>query len=87
MGVTWWGAAKDVILKGIEASNESGIKEEHESEDPPLQRLEREPNAETRSSQRLEAEKAGTALKGRRSLNIGNDSRESYRLSIAMFVY
>ena len=80
------GCAKDVILKEIVASNESGIGEERGSEDPPLQKLRRELNSETRSAQRAE-EKAGTDMRGRRGLNIGDGSRDSYRLSITMFVY
>jgi hypothetical protein len=87
MGVSWWRYAKDVILKGIVASNESGIGEERGSEDPPLQKLRRELNAETQSAQRSEEEKTGTDMRGRRGLNMGNGSRDSYRLSIATLVY
>jgi len=87
MGVRWWGCAKNVILKGIEASNEPGIGEEHGSEDPPLQKLERELNAETQSAQSSEEEMAGVEVSGRRDQNIRNGSRDSYRLSIATFVY
>jgi hypothetical protein len=87
MGVRWWGSAKDVILKGIVGSDELGSGEEHGSEDPPLQKLERGLNTETQSTQRSGEEKVGTGMRGRRGLNIGNGSRCSYRLSIATFVY
>jgi hypothetical protein len=73
-----------VILKGIEASNESGIGEEQGSEDPPLQELGRGPNAETQSA---EEEKAGADVAGQLSLTTGNGSRCIYRLSIVTLVY
>jgi hypothetical protein len=57
------------------------------SEDPPLQKPKRELNTETQSAQRSEEEKAGTDMRGRRGPNMGNGSRGSYRLSIALFVY
>jgi hypothetical protein len=83
-----------MILKEIVASSESGIGEKHASEDPPLQKLRRELNAETprpdrgrRRTQWAEEGKAGTEMRGRCGLNIGNVSRDSYRLSIDLFVY
>jgi hypothetical protein len=87
MGLSGRGSVKDVILKGIVASNESGVGEEHGSEDPPLQKLGKELNAETQSAQRSGEEKTGVDIAGRRGSNMGNGSRDSYLLSIATFVY
>jgi hypothetical protein len=74
MGIRWRGCAKNLILKGIEASSESGNGEEHGSEGPPLQKLERGLNAETQSAQSSGEGKAGADVAGQRGLNIGNDS-------------
>jgi hypothetical protein len=86
MGVRWWGCAKDVILKGIEASNELGSGQEHGSEDPPLQKLGRELNAESADEERGEAGSGG-GRRGFRERTIENGSRGSYRLSIETSIY